>query len=157
MSTNKEAEEKTTGGDAHQKVTLRARYTGRGEICYRWVGHLGGGTVEQAQTHPLAEVVWPDTWSTSDVDPRISRKTVVRVPMGMFVVESTRQGIDGEPVYTAGILLAEQGGKVDYSRTRHVRVLPAEPLYDLPRRHEVEVDGDRHIYAEADPRPGSVR
>lgn len=129
-----------------EKARLRARYTGNREICYRWVGEVGGGSLVHAQKHPEAELVGFDTWSDENIDERIQRKTVVALPVGLLVLDSTRNG--GSHSYAAGILTAEPGGRVDYSRARHVRVLEADREKGLPRRHEIEVDNVRRVYAE---------
>ena len=130
------------------KVKLRARYSGNREVCYRWVCAIDGNALVHAQRHPEAEPV-EDSWS-SQVDDRIVRKTIVRLPVGLLVLDSTHRG--GEHVYTAGVLREGKtvgSGDVDWSRARYVETIAPDEKRRTPRKHVIDVDGKRRTYIEA--------
>lgn len=132
------------------KVKLRARYSGNGEVCYRRVGAIDGAALVPAQCHLDAEPV-EDGWS-AQVDARIARKTVVRLPVGLLVLDSSHDRAGGH-VYSAGVLVGKPGvsggGDVDWSRARHVDTIEPDRKRGTPRRHVVDVDGVRRTYIEA--------
>lgn len=132
------------------KVKLRARYTGNGEVCYRWAGAITDSSLVPAQRHQEAEPV-EDGWS-SQVDARIARKTVVRLPVGLLVLDSSHDRAGGH-AYTAGVLVGRSGtpggGDVDWSRARYVETIEPDRKRGTPRRHVIDVDGARRTYIEA--------
>ena len=133
------------------KLQLRARYTGNHEICYRWVGAIGGGRLVHAQAHPGAEIV-TDTWS-DDVDGRVPRKTVIRLPADLVVLDSSKKG--AQHAYTAGVLDAsDQKNTINWGRARHVSMERRDKVSGEPKAgkivvHTIEVDGERGEYEEA--------
>lgn len=131
--------------------TMRARYTGNKEICYRWVGVPGSGEVCKAQNYPGAEIVGIDTWSDENVDARMNRSTRVRLPAGLLVIDSTKAG--GSLSLVAGVLdgagLASNPinwTRAKYIETKRVPADPARPNGDKVIVHVVEVDGVRGDY-----------
>lgn len=131
-------------------ATMRARYTGNKEICYRWVGVPGSGEVRKAQDYPGAEIVGIDTWSDEEVDARVKRTTKVRLPTGLLVIDSTKAG--GSHAYAAGVLDgADPKNTINWSRAKHIdtKRVPADPAHpngDKVTVHVVEVDGVRGDY-----------
>jgi hypothetical protein len=75
----------------------------------------------------------------------------VTLPVGLLVLDSTKSG--GTHAYTAGILSEEPTkpgvGRVDWSRCTYVETIEADEKRRLPRRHVIDVDGQRRTYAEA--------
>lgn len=129
---------------------IKARYTGDKKITYRWLGVVGSGNVCHAQTFPSAAVEGIDTWSPDDVDARIPRKTVVRVPAGLVVLDSERSG-RGAHEYTAGVTSDDPKAPIDWAAARYVETKMRDDKHGKPtiRVHVIAVNGVRGEYVEA--------
>jgi len=133
-----------------ETAKMRARYTGNKTIAYRWVGEIGSGKLVHAQTHPAA-VVLEDTWSSSP-DARVPTKTMVELPMGLLVLDSTAKG--SEHTYTAGVLdNVDPKNTINWDRARYISTKRVDRVAGNPRAgkltvHTIEVDGKRSEYTE---------
>lgn len=129
-----------------ETVKIAARRSGGRTISYRWA--VDGARLVPAQAHPAAVLVGVDTWSASDIDARMPRKTVVSLPVGTIVVDSSRSG--GSHEYAAAVLVAGTGPDVlDWARARHDGVVDRKTAEGTARVHVLMVDGVRLEVVEA--------
>lgn len=127
------------------RTTLRARYTGDRQVCYRWLGMVGGGKLVPAQEYPGAFIVGIDTFPERP-DGRVKTSTVIAVPSGLLLIERAH---DGRGITNAAAILRPGRGpaSVDWSAARHIRYVAREPLNPLAPNgetvavHYVDVDG----------------
>jgi len=130
------------------KIIARGTFASTKSVKYRYLGVVGSGRVCRAQDFPGASVVDFDTWS-DQVDPRMTRKTVVEVPAGLVVISSEYDAKKRHEGYIAAVTVDGPGNQIDYDRARHVSVRREEPKGGPARTfHLVEVDGVRAEYEE---------
>lgn len=134
------------------KIIARGTFASSKSLKYRYLGVVGSGRVCRAQDFPGARVDGFDTWSEDQVDPRMTRKTVVEVPAGLLVLSSEYDRYKRHEGYIAGVTVDGPGNQIDYERARHISVRREEPKGrdKGPTRtfHLVEVDGVRSEYEE---------
>jgi len=134
-------------------TTIAARRTSSRSrtLTYRWLGVIGSGRVTHAQNFDGATVQGVDTFAPHHWQPSgtvADTKTIVRVAVGLLVIDSTKQGRSHE--YAAGVTREPvNGDPIDWSRARWISVDDRDTADGTIRVHTVVVDGARGEYVEA--------